>query len=303
METVQRLVEAAEALPPPETVQRLVEATEALPPMETMQRAAEAAEALPPMETVQRLAEAAEALPPVETVRAAASMSEAASRAMSEFVGPGSPMSAVALRAMSEFVGPGSPMSAVALRATDSAVRLGTSALADLPERILNLPAQPPVLPLPSLVPDSPWASIDPMAEPSVPPFAEPSERAERIKISDDVLRQRCLDLLNAQGDFDRPVNQALIVLEDRVRTMARLPATAVGKSLMRGAFGNDGPIILSDIRSEQEGWRSQFVGMYAMLRNPTSHGIVETYDRDDAVAVVFYVDFLLRRLARGIAR
>ena len=103
-------------------------------------------------------------------------------------------------------------------------------------------------------------------------PSLNPPRGRRRIKISDDVLRQRCLDLLNAQGDFDRPVNQALIVLEDRVRTMARLPATAVGKSLMRGAFGNDGPIILSDIRSEQEGWRSQFVGMYAMLRNPTSH-------------------------------
>ena len=127
-------------------------------------------------------------------------------------------------------------------------------------------------------------------------------EKLERFNIADDALREACLDLLNGKSRFDRAVNQALIVLEDRVRTMTGLPETMVGKALMNKALGEDGPIILSSIAPEQDGSRLHFMGMYGMLRNPTGHRIIRTYDREDAVAVVLYVDFLLKLLRRSTA-
>ena len=129
------------------------------------------------------------------------------------------------------------------------------------------------------------------------------AQRAARPKISDDVLRQRCGDLLDAEADFDRAVNQALLVLEDRIRTMAGLDDEVIGRDLMGKAFKDDGPIVLSNIQPEQESAKLHFMGMYGMLRNPTGHRIVRTFDRDDAVAVVHYVDFLFRLLGRATAR
>lgn len=39
------------------------------------------------------------------------------------------------------------------------------------------------------------------------------------LPIKDQILNRRCSDLLNAPGSFDRVINQATQVLEDRLRT------------------------------------------------------------------------------------
>ena len=319
---------AVEALPPTEDLRAAAAAVEVLPPMKTLWPMASFAEEFsrtmadvmrPKVSFTDELSRTmAQAMPPM------GSITEELSRTMDEALRPMASISKAAkLGQMDGLVsvldqaaeaaklaqpdGLGSVLDQVVEASTFRLgeewqgihQRPGESTMAvvdDLPGSVLTLP----VPSLPPVVLDSPWESGDPVAEPLMWPLADPAESTERLEISDDVLRRRCLDLLDAPGDFDRAVNQAMIVLEDRVRTMTGLPETMVGKALMNKAFGDDGPIILSSIPPEQDGSRLHFMGMYGMLRNPTGHRIVETYGREDAVAVVAYVDFLLRLLARN---
>lgn len=58
--------------------------------------------------------------------------------------------------------------------------------------------------------------------------------------IEDPELRSRCMDILLASGNFDRPINQATLVLEDRIRTKAQPPKKMVGENLVNYAYNED---------------------------------------------------------------
>lgn len=55
--------------------------------------------------------------------------------------------------------------------------------------------------------------------------------------IQDQELRDRCEDILLASSKFDRPINQATLVLEDRIRNKAKPAAKLVGENLVSFAF------------------------------------------------------------------
>ena len=128
--------------------------------------------------------------------------------------------------------------------------------------------------------------------------------------IQDEVLKSRCADLLSAPGNFDRVINQATLVLEDRLRTKSGSASGAVGVVLVNEVVRGDptsSPLKFSDAKTEQEGYASIFRGVVQAYRNPTHHHVLDHISREDALKVCAFIDGLLklvdgRRHRRGPA-
>lgn len=122
--------------------------------------------------------------------------------------------------------------------------------------------------------------------------------------IKDEELRSRCGDLLTAHDHFDRVVNQATQILEDRIKIKSG--SSKSGKQLINEAIKSDlGSTILvvSDNANEQEGYSSVFRGIMQTLRNDTHHSLATNYTREDAFAVCGFIDQLLRVIDKARLR
>jgi len=116
--------------------------------------------------------------------------------------------------------------------------------------------------------------------------------------IKDEALRGRCADLLSAPGNFDRAINQATQVLEDRIRTKAETDTKLTGTDLVNQMIKADPTrttIKVSDDKGEQEGFANLCRGMMMAFRNPTHHQILDQFTREDALKVCAFIDNLLR--------
>lgn len=117
--------------------------------------------------------------------------------------------------------------------------------------------------------------------------------------IQDEQLKSRCSDLLSAPGNFDRVINQATQVLEDRIRTKAGDAAgTYTGAPLVNHVIKPDptqSVLRLSTDRNEQEGYANILRGMVGAYRNPTHHHVLDHITREDALKVCAFVDALLK--------
>ena len=114
--------------------------------------------------------------------------------------------------------------------------------------------------------------------------------------IKDAELRSRCGDLLTATNHFDRVVNQATQILEDRIKRKSGSEKS--GKSLIGDVIKPDlasSILILSNNGNEQEGYASILRGLMQTMRNSSHHSFSKTYTREDAFAVCGFVDQLLR--------
>ncbi|MDE2493627.1 MAG: hypothetical protein KGL97_06955, partial [Alphaproteobacteria bacterium] len=60
---------------------------------------------------------------------------------------------------------------------------------------------------------------------------------AIELLIHDQQLRSKCADILLARSNYDRPINQATLVLEDRIRKKVKPPTPMVGEVLVNFAF------------------------------------------------------------------
>ena len=115
--------------------------------------------------------------------------------------------------------------------------------------------------------------------------------------IKDKELKERCADLLSATSNFDRVINQATLVLENRIRTRAGRPASEVGGKLVSAAITSDPTksiLKLSDDANEQEGIAHICRGIVLAYRNPTHHRVVEGITRERALKICAFVDELL---------
>jgi hypothetical protein len=127
------------------------------------------------------------------------------------------------------------------------------------------------------------------------------------LPIKDETLRRRCLDLLSAPGSFDRVINQATQVLEDRLRT--KLPfeklcdiipeaKNQIGETLAHKLLAPPTPpIIVSDKPEERSAFHKMVVGIISYLRNPSHHSLNEDTEWSLAWSVVGIVDSLLSEL------
>lgn len=114
--------------------------------------------------------------------------------------------------------------------------------------------------------------------------------------INDEELKGRCSDILSSPGNFDRVVNQATLVLEDRIRTRSNVP-DLVGVQLVNKAINSDcrrSVLQMSEDPEEHEGIAHICRGIVLSFRNPTHHRITHGYSRQDAIKFCAFVDILL---------
>lgn len=113
----------------------------------------------------------------------------------------------------------------------------------------------------------------------------------------DEELKSRCSDLLSALNNFDRVINQATLLLEDRIRKKSGLNNLA-GIELVNKAINSDHTktiLQLSDEPDEHEGFSHICRGIVLSFRNPTHHKIVAGITREDALKICAFIDKLLQ--------
>jgi len=117
--------------------------------------------------------------------------------------------------------------------------------------------------------------------------------------IQDLELRDRCIDILSAKQHFDRVVNQATLVLEERLRKKSGL-VKAYGVDLVNKAINSkpeNSVLIISQDVGEQEGFANICRGVVMLYRNPTHHKIVQHYSREKALNICLFIDTLLKTI------
>jgi len=124
--------------------------------------------------------------------------------------------------------------------------------------------------------------------------------------ISDVELRDRCSDLLTAQGKFDRAVNQATQVLEDRIRTKSGNQESKTGAPLVNTVLKSDPSetiLKVSDDGGEQEGFANICRGIMQGFRNQTHHRLSDNFTREYALKFCGFVDNLLQIIEKAEVR
>lgn len=116
--------------------------------------------------------------------------------------------------------------------------------------------------------------------------------------ITDADLRSRCADLLMAHDKFDRAINQATLVLEDRIRRKAQPSQRLVGENLVNFAFNEElsrtALQVASGSADDQRGFTQMLRGVVPAFRNSTHHHIIN-FSREEAMRVCGFIDVLLR--------
>jgi len=118
--------------------------------------------------------------------------------------------------------------------------------------------------------------------------------------IKDEELKSRCADILTASSNFDRVINQASQVLEDRIRTKSGLDRSFVGIKLVNNALNTDrskSVLIVSENNEEHEGFCHICSGIMLAFRNPTHHYLTDSFKREDALKFTAFIDNLLKIL------
>jgi len=123
--------------------------------------------------------------------------------------------------------------------------------------------------------------------------------------IKDLELKNRCSDLLSAPGHFDRVINQATLILEDRIRKKAGIDRPLTGVPLVNAALNadiNKTILKISENPEEHEGICHICRGLMLSFRNPTHHQILERYSREDALKLCAFIDNILALIGNSIA-
>ena len=122
--------------------------------------------------------------------------------------------------------------------------------------------------------------------------------------IEDKDLHDRCGDILLGETAFDRAINQATQILEDRIKNKANLSNTnLIGIPLVSKAIHakiENTILKFSDNADIQEGYSNLFKGIISIYRNPTHHTIGFKCDREYALKFCAYVDELLKQVDKS---
>jgi uncharacterized protein (TIGR02391 family) len=116
--------------------------------------------------------------------------------------------------------------------------------------------------------------------------------------LQDKQIMDRCGDLLLAQSNFDRAINQATQVLEERIRKKSIPEERLVGENLVGYACNADlakTVLKMSNNSDEQRGFTTILRGIVPAFRNPTHHHVTNTFTREEALRVCSFIDVLLR--------
>lgn len=121
--------------------------------------------------------------------------------------------------------------------------------------------------------------------------------------IRDEELKSRCSDILSSPGNFDRVINQATLILEDRIRTKSKCDGGLVGVQLVNKALNSDlskSIVRVSKNQEEHEGICHICRGIMLSFRNPTHHYVTDRFSREDALKLVAFIDSLLEVIGKA---
>jgi len=114
--------------------------------------------------------------------------------------------------------------------------------------------------------------------------------------LQDEELKDRCGDLLRRPRNFDRVFREATTVLEDRLRRLSGVkgmkPLDLTGKVLSPNP--QKAILVVSDEKSEQDGFYSICKGVVLSFRDPTHHELSDKFNRIDALKFCSFIDSLL---------
>ena len=116
---------------------------------------------------------------------------------------------------------------------------------------------------------------------------------------ADSELDSRCRDLINAHDHYDRAVNQATLILENRIKGKFPEYSEMNGLPLISKLINPDPTktrILISEIGSEQEGFANLFKGIIGAYRNTTHHKI-EAMEKRRAIQICGFIDNLLEAI------
>jgi uncharacterized protein (TIGR02391 family) len=113
--------------------------------------------------------------------------------------------------------------------------------------------------------------------------------------IKDTILKSRCSDLLSLTNHFDRVINQATQIFEDRIRELSGLN-DLTGSTLVDRVIGSEPTKIIrfSDDKNEHSGYFFICKGIISAFRNPTHHKIIDTIPREEALKFCGFIDTML---------
>lgn len=118
--------------------------------------------------------------------------------------------------------------------------------------------------------------------------------------IKDQELKSRCSDLLSALDHFDRVINQATQVLEERLRSKLPDLSELHGSVLVAKAMHKnpkESRIRFLDVPNEQEGYAALFRGVVGAFRNTSHHRFMVHVTREQALQICAFIDNLLAAL------
>lgn len=122
--------------------------------------------------------------------------------------------------------------------------------------------------------------------------------------IEDKELHDRCGDILLGEKAFDRAINQATQILEDRIKKKSKLTKShLIGFNLVSKAIhAKKEQTILkfSEDDTIQEGYSNLFKGIISIYRNPTHHSFQFQCSREYALKFCAYIDELLRLIEKS---
>jgi HAD superfamily phosphoserine phosphatase-like hydrolase len=125
-----------------------------------------------------------------------------------------------------------------------------------------------------------------------------------RHLLKDSRLRARCEDILHGTADFDRAINQATLVLEDRIRKKVKASEHFYGERLVDYAYNEDLENtrlrVRSKGKSDQRGFTRLMKGVVPVFRNIAHHQIIDV-SREEAARITAFIDLWLRVVDESI--
>ncbi|MDD5071355.1 MAG: TIGR02391 family protein [Patescibacteria group bacterium] len=115
--------------------------------------------------------------------------------------------------------------------------------------------------------------------------------------IKDQDLRDRCFDLLSASSNFDRVINQATLILEDRIRVKSQVKDKLEGVKLVNTVLNPNLSKTILKVSSDEDGHRGICDicrGVMSSFRNSTHHHLSDKFSREDALKFCGFIDILL---------
>ena len=109
--------------------------------------------------------------------------------------------------------------------------------------------------------------------------------------IEDKELHDRCGDILLGETAFDRAINQATQILEDRIKKKANLEKTNL--------IGI--PLVSKAIHAKIDQTILKFKGIISIYRNQTHHSLNFKCNREYALKFCSYIDELLKEVDRSV--